>query len=123
MIKTGNVNPNEFPYESLCTWALLIGLLNFNDPWYFLHYRNPNFFTYVIAETSTAMFVAGLMIFWLRDLARQRSKTLEPNATKMQKFLHESMGYNWIVMSGLVFFYIVLVVDFTALYSMFYWDV
>ena len=82
-MKTNNINLNEFPYESLCTWGLLMGLVNFNDPWYFIHYRNPNFFTYVIAEVSTAMFVAGLMMFWLRDLARRRNKTLEPNATKL----------------------------------------
>ena len=63
------------------------------------------------------------MIFWLRDIARHRNKELEQNANKLQKFFHESMGYNWLSMTALVIFYIALVVDFTALYSMFYWDV
>ena len=121
--KTRTVNWMDFPFETLCTWALLAGLINFNDPWYFIHYKNPNFWTYVIAEFNTALFVAGLMIFWLRDIARHRNKELEQNANKLQKFFHESMGYNWLSMTALVIFYIALVVDFTALYSMFYWDV
>ena len=113
----------DFPYETLCTVALLAGLINFNDPWYFIHYRNPNFWTYAIAEFNTALFVAGLMIFWLRDIARHRTKNLEPNATKIQKFFHESMGYNWPSVAGLVALYIILVVDFTVLYCIYYWDV
>lgn len=75
--KTRTVNWMDFPFETLCTWALLAGLINFNDPWYFIHYRNPNFWTYVIAEFNTALFVAGLMVFWLRDIARHRNKELE----------------------------------------------
>ena len=113
----------DFPYETLCTVALLAGLINFDDPWYFIHYSNPNFWTYAIAEFNTALFVAGLMLFWLRDIARHRSKNLEPNATKLQKFFHESMGYHWISVAGLVSFYIILVVDFTVLYCIYYWDV
>jgi len=103
--------------------VLLFLLFQFNDPWYFLHVKNPNFYTYAVAEFGTALFVSGLLIFWLRDAARHRNPKLEHGSGKLQKFLHKSMGMNNWILAFLIFFYVFLVVWFTTLYCMFYWSV
>ena len=98
-------------------------LVAFDDPWYWAHVRNPSFFTYAVAEFGTALFVAGLLIFWLRDIARHRSPEPDAGATKLQKFLHRSMGMNKWIGAFLVFLFVLLVTCFTALYCVFYWAV
>ena len=102
---------------------MLILLLTFNDPWYFLHIKNPSFATYFIGEVGTAMFVAGMLVFWLVDIARHKEPELSPDATKLQKFVHKSMTFNYGIGMALGIFYAFLVVNLITLYGLFYWAV
>ena len=84
-----NANPYRFSGETWCSCILLVLLASFDDPTYYFHVKNPNLFSYLFAEFGVAAFVAGLLISWLRSIARHRSKELEPEATRMMRFVHK----------------------------------
>ena len=102
---------------------MLVLFVNFDDPWYFLHISDPNFATYMVGEVGTALFMAAVLIFWLTDIARHRAPELNPDATALEKFMHESMEFNYTRLMLIAIFYIFLVIDFTILYGMFYFAV
>ena len=102
---------------------MLVLVVNFDDPWYFLHISDPNFATYMVGEVGTALFMAAVLIFWLTDIARHRAPELNPDATALEKFMHESMEFNYTRLMLIAIFYIFLVIDFTILYGMFYFAV
>lgn len=83
LISKKNVSIDQLPFESAFTYVMLILLLTFNDPWYFFHIKNPSFATYFIGEVGTAMFVAGILVFWLVDIARHKEPEISPDATKL----------------------------------------
>lgn len=83
-------HPDMFPFDCYATWGLLWLLLCFDDPSYKFHVEDPNFFTYFISEFGISLFIAGLLMYWVRDIARYRADELAPNQSKMQKFLHNS---------------------------------
>ena len=65
---------DQFPFETLCLWFLLLLLIFFNDPTYYSHISGGGSFTsFASGALGTATFIAGLLIFWLRDLARHRN--------------------------------------------------
>ena len=111
---------DDLPFETLCTFVMLILLVNFNDPWYILHVNNPSFATFLVAQISTALFIAAMLIFWLIDVARHKSPELSPQATALDRFLHHESKLDLRVIMALTIFYIVLVIDFIILYGMFY---
>ena len=116
-----NVDISKIQFDTLCTWALVFLLLcGFDDPGYYFHVQRPGFLSYFLYEFGIAAFTSGLLIFWLRDVARHRSKELEEGATKMQKFLHRSMGRSRTCNVFLVFMYVLTTVVFMALYCIFY---
>ena len=64
----------QFPFETLCLCFLLFLLIWFNDPTYYSHVSGGgSFMSFTMGAFGTATFIAGLLIFWLRDLARHRN--------------------------------------------------
>ena len=118
-----NANIWRFSGETVCSFLLLILLASFDDPLYYFHVDNPNLFSYVFSEFCVATFVAGLLIHWLRSIARHRSKELEPEATRMMKFLHKSMIVGKKTTIFLVVLYLVMVIAFTILNCAFFYTV
>ena len=110
----------KMPFETISTLALLFLLLQFDDPYYYAHVYKPSFFTYAITEFGIAIFVSGLLVFWIRDIARYRNKKLDDGASKAQKFIYKSMGMNNCILLCLGLFYIALTLCFMALYCTFY---
>ena len=62
---------------------MLVLVVNFDDPWYFLHVKDPSFGTYMAGEVGTALFMSAVLIFWLTDIARHRAPELGPEATAL----------------------------------------
>ena len=67
----------RFPLDCWWTWGLLFLLFCFDDPGYKLHVDDPEFITYFISEFGIALFIAGMMVYWIRDIAQHRAKKLE----------------------------------------------
>ena len=120
LISSRGARFDDLPFETLCTFVMLILLVNFNDPWYLLHVNNPSFATFLVGQISTALFIAAMLVFWLLDVARHKSPELVPNASTLDKFLHQESKLDLRVIMALTIFYIVLVLDFVILYGMFY---
>ena len=59
----------QLTYEQKGTLSLISLLFLFNDPWYPVHIYSPSFMTFAATELLSALFMAGLLIFWLRELA------------------------------------------------------
>ena len=59
----------QLTYEQKGTLALISLLFFFNDPWYPVHIYSPSFMSFAGTELTSALFMAGLMVFWLRELA------------------------------------------------------
>ena len=107
-------------FETMSSLTLLFLLFLFNDPFYPVHVYDPRFLTFALSEFQTSLFIAGMLIFWLRDVARHKNPDIPANASRVQKFLHQQQGYNKGVMTFLGVFYVVLVLDFMTLYCLFY---
>ena len=108
------------PFDTVSVAILLLHLVFFNDPWFYTHVYAPSFFTYVISEFGTAIFVSALLIFWLRDIARYRLPRLEKDASKLQRFFFKSMGMSNKILVWLGLFYITFTISFLSLYCLFY---
>jgi hypothetical protein len=103
-----------FDQKSLVPLSFMLFL--FNDPWYTLHVYTPSFFTFVLSELQIAMFIAALMVYWIRDLARYKKKMNSQNLNAVGKLVSYSLGDNKVMMCFLVVFYLLLVASFMTLY-------
>eukprot|EP00352_Strombidinopsis_acuminata_P005942 CAMPEP_0176375836 /NCGR_PEP_ID=MMETSP0126-20121128/27771_1 /TAXON_ID=141414 ORGANISM="Strombidinopsis acuminatum, Strain SPMC142" /NCGR_SAMPLE_ID=MMETSP0126 /ASSEMBLY_ACC=CAM_ASM_000229 /LENGTH=75 /DNA_ID=CAMNT_0017737041 /DNA_START=879 /DNA_END=1106 /DNA_ORIENTATION=+ len=57
--------------------GILFALFLFNDPTYIVHVNNPSFFTYTVAEAQNAAFFSAILMFWIKDIALQKTKVLD----------------------------------------------
>jgi hypothetical protein len=102
---------------------LLFLLFLFNDPWYPLHIYQPSLLTLTASELQISMFAAGLLVFWIRDVARYRPKRAPKEANLFGRYMHKTTADNQIMVSFLFVFFVLLVVIFTGLYVVFYFQV
>ena len=117
---TAPEDQGKLPFETKSSLALLFLLLLFNDPFYPVHVYQPGFLTFAASEFQTSLFIAGMLIFWLRDVARHENPALAKKASRAEKFLHQRQGYakGWMTFLGVL--YVVLVLDSMALYCLFF---
>lgn len=71
----------KLAFETMSSLTLLFLLFLFNDPFYPVHVYDPKFITFAISEFQTSLFIAGMLIFWLRDVARHKNPRLPANAS------------------------------------------
>jgi len=71
----------KLSFETMSSLTMLFLLFIFNDPFYPVHVYDPKFITFAISEFQTSLFVAGMLIFWLRDVARHKNPELKSNAS------------------------------------------
>ena len=100
--------------------TLLFLLFLFNDPFYAVHVYDPKFITFAISEFQTSLFIAGMLVFWLRDVARHKNPEISPDASAVEKFFHKNQGYSNAMLGFLGVIYVILVIDFMVLYCLFY---
>jgi len=102
---------------------LLFLLFLFNDPWYAAHIYQPSVLTLTLSELQISMFAAGLLIYWIRDVARYRTERAPRTAGVFAKYLHKSTSDNQVVVTFLFVFYVLLVVVFTGIYLVFFFQI
>ena len=110
----------KLAFETMSSLTLLFLLFLFNDPFYPVHIYNPKFITFAISEFQTSIFIAGILIFWLRDVVRHKNPELPQNATSLQKFFHKKQGHSRGMFTFLGILYVILVLDMMILYCLFY---
>ena len=76
--------------------------------------------TYAVPELTASLFVAGLLMFWLRELADARPKEADPSWGCLRKLVFSCQGYNKCATIYLTLFYIVMVACFMTLSCTYY---
>lgn len=69
-------------------------LFLFNDPLYAAHIYSPSFLTFALTEFTAAIFISGLLVYWLRELALFRPNTLPPKTNCLVKIMYAGFGHN-----------------------------
>lgn len=69
-------------------------LLLFNDPFYAIHLFRPSFFSFIFTELTSAMFIGGLLAYWLRELANFRPQNAPEDSNCFTKLIFVSLGNN-----------------------------
>lgn len=96
-------------------------LFLFNDPLYAAHIYTPSFVTFALTEFTSAIFISGLLVYWLRELALFRPRLLPPTKSNcITKIVHAGLGKNSCALSFLTFFFVILVCDFMVLNCFYY---
>ena len=60
-------------------------LFLFNDPVYVAHIYAPSFASFAFTEFITAVFFAGILTYWLRELATFRPAKADPKWNCLKK--------------------------------------
>lgn len=102
-----------FEQKAVCLLTYL--LFFFNNPWYLVQVQRPKTKTFVASGIQTALFVAALMIFWLKDLAKFQPKESDLRANPVSKLTRKSLGNKPFVLTMLGIFFAILVIDFVGL--------
>lgn len=68
-------------FEQRAAFTLVLLLLFFNGPFYAIHLVSPSLFTFVLTEVQSALFIASLLVYWLRELALYRPETAPENSS------------------------------------------
>ena len=110
----------RLPFETMSALTLLFLLCIFNDPFYAIHLYDPSFITFAISEFQTSLFLAGMLVYWLRSAALVKNPKLPQNAAAILKFYHRQNGHSKSMMTFLGVIYVVLVLDFMVLYCLFF---
>lgn len=95
----------------------------FNNPWYLVSIYHPSMISITIANLQTVLFIAAILIFWLKDIAKFQSKEANSRVNTFKQLTRKSLDNSPCMVTALAIFYIVLVLDFMALYSLYYWKV
>lgn len=95
-------------------------LFLFNNPWYLISIFHPSMISISIANMQTVLFIAAILIFWLKDIAKFKSKEASPRVNTFKQMARKSLDNSPCMVTVLALFYIILVLDFMALYSLYY---
>ena len=98
-------------------------LFLFNDPIYPVHIYAPSFTTYALTELASALFISGILIFWLRELTVFRPTKPQEDWGKVKKLIFTSQGLNKCAIVYQCIFYIILVINFMVLNCVYYFYV
>jgi Wnt-binding factor required for Wnt secretion len=94
-------------------------LFLFNDPWYIVHILSPTIFTSILNELQMCIFMAGLLVFWLREIARF-SPVDAQYTSKLAKFIQNNIFVHSRLLSVLIVLYFLLLADFMFMYVVYY---
>ena len=100
--------------------ALAALLLLFNDPIYMAHLYYPSFATYAITELCSALFVSGILVYWLRELAGYRPRKAEANWSSLKKLIFTCSGVNKCAIVYLITLFFILTINFMVLNCFYY---
>ena len=84
------------------------------------HIYRPSFMTYAVTELTYALFVSGMLMFWLRELADMRPSQPDPSWGCLKRLVFSCQGYNKCATFYLFFFFIVMVSCFMTLSCTYY---
>ena len=76
--------------------------------------------TFAFTEFTSALFIAGLLIFWLRELAGFRPKKAAKEWNCIKKAVYASQGLNECALTYLCILFLALVIDFMVLNCFYY---
>ena len=110
----------QLTFEQRGSLGLIFLLFLFNDPFYPVHIYQPSFMTYAITELAAAVFISGLLIYWLRELAGFRPKQVLPDWGCIQRTVYACQGVNQCARCYLCILFFVLVTDFMVLNCFYY---
>lgn len=111
----------QLTYEQKGTLSLIALLFFFNDPWYPVHIYSPSFMSFAATELTSALFMAGLMIYWLRELAGFKASRDEPkNLGCVKKMVFNCQGVSSCAICYLVVLFLALVTTFMVLNCFYY---
>ena len=110
----------QLSFEQRGTLALTFLLFLFNDPLYMAHVYSPSFLTYALTELSSALFISGMLMFWLRELADMRPSKPDPKWGCFKKCVFGCHGYNKCARIYLALFFLVMVSCFMVLNCTYY---
>ena len=106
---------HQLTFEQKGTLSLTFFLLFFNDPIYLAHIYKPSFVSFAFTEFASSIFVAALLIYWLRELAGFRQSRAAREWCCLKKAVFTAQGVNQCALVWLIFFFVLLVVDFMVL--------
>ena len=95
-------------------------LFFFNDPMYPMHIYQPSFMTFALTEFTSALFISGLLIFWLREIAGFKPKKADPKWSCIKKAIFASQGVNECAVAYLCILFLIMVVNFMVLNCFYY---
>ena len=102
---------------------LCLFLVLFNDPFYLVHIYSPSVMSFALSELQIALFVAGLMVYWIRDLAKYRKKIITKEHNVIGRLVWYSTGESRVVGCFLGVMFVLLTVDFWVIYMLFFFKV
>ena len=111
---------NQLTYEQQGVLWLILTLFCFNDPLYPVHIYSPSFMTYALTELSGAIFIASLLIYWLREFAAFRPRSIPADWGCIKRTVFACQGVNQCAKVYLFIFFFVLVADFMVLNCYYY---
>ena len=94
---------------------MIFTLFLFNDPFYVVHVYMPSFMTFAFTEFVQSIFIAGILIYWLRELGGFRPRAAPADWGCIKKAVFASQGVNTCAAAFLYVFFLILVVDFMVL--------
>lgn len=96
-------------------------LFLFNNPWYLVQIYSPSTIAFTFSALQTSMFVAGVLVFWLKDLAKFQPANPDLRAGNVVgKLTRKSLSNSPGMLFVLGIFYSLLVIDFGTLYMDYY---
>lgn len=110
----------QLSIEQKGAMALSALLLLFNDPIYMAHLYYPSFATFAITELCSSLFVSGLLVFWLRELAGYRPRKAEANWSSLKKLIFTCSGVNKCAIAYLITLFFILTINFMVLNCFYY---
>lgn len=81
-----------------------------------MHIYKPSFLSFAIFEFQTALFVAALLCFWMKDVAYQRKEKPSEHATRAERLAYRKVGMDKWPLRFLFVFFVLFVVDIMVLY-------
>ena len=112
----------QLTYEQKGTLSLIFLLFLFNDPFYPVHIYSPSFMTFAGTELMSALFMAGLMIFWLRELAGFKVSN-ENSLGCIKKMVFNCQGVSSCAICYMCILFVTLVTNFMILNCFYYFYV
>ena len=110
----------QLTYEQRCALSLSFMLFLFNDPIYPIHILSPSFLTFAMTEFTQSLFIATLLVYWLREVSIYRIERQPQRSHCFVKVIYRTMGSHNCALVFLIFVFLVLFVDIFVLNIFYY---